>query len=66
MNLNFFILSLFFSLNILKIYLGIAQNSSLFVHNSGTIRINQLIENNNKAIVRFWLNKIQINEEIIE
>jgi hypothetical protein len=42
----------------LKIYLGIAQNVSLFVHNSGTIRINQLIENNNKAIVRFLLNEI--------
>jgi hypothetical protein len=25
-----------------------------------------LIENNNKEIVRFWLNEIQINEEIIE
>jgi hypothetical protein len=25
-----------------------------------------LIENNNKGIVRFWLNEIQINEEIIE
>jgi hypothetical protein len=25
-----------------------------------------LTENNNKGIVRFWLNEIQVNEEIIE
>jgi hypothetical protein len=25
-----------------------------------------LIENDNKGIVRFWLNEIQINEEIID
>jgi hypothetical protein len=25
-----------------------------------------LIENNNEGIVRFWLNEIQINEEIID
>jgi hypothetical protein len=25
-----------------------------------------LTENNNKGIVRFWLNEIQVNEEIID
>jgi hypothetical protein len=57
------------SLKELNIYLGIAQNCSLFVQNSRTIRINcinQLIENNNKGIVRIWLNEIQVNQEIIE